>query len=329
MGPVTSPRWAVDVKGTRWYAHPGKHNLEPRWRGVTGVIAALPKEAIPRWAAKSVATYAVERLVDWRELPAYEAVDLLKRVPWQERDRAAARGSEIHSIIEKMINGVPFEVERAIEGWVDAAGRFVEQVRPEPALMETTVFNEKHFTAGTFDYRGRLRAFPELGDCLIDWKTGRGVYNDMAVQIVGGYALGADYYINSAGVEIEWKPPDSAAIVHLTDKGFKIYPIPMHHGFRRAFLAALEIRKWEEEGPKLGSVLEVRARLDELPGEPSLNLVWLQQKVAGLSTARKLEVSLQCRELGIPTKASQMTHEDIEKVIALINLYEMTEEEQS
>ena len=106
---MTTPELAVDINWTRWYRNPNRHENRPVYRGVTGVVAALPKEAIPRWAAKEVAEYAVSYSEQWLGLPAHEAVDLLKGYPWRYRDRKAATGSEVHAVMEKMLAGEEFE----------------------------------------------------------------------------------------------------------------------------------------------------------------------------------------------------------------------------
>jgi hypothetical protein len=156
---------------------------------------------------------------------------------------------------------------------------------------------------------------------LIDWKTSKGVYPDMGVQVVGGYALGADYALDDDDGEMPWRPPDSAAVVHLTEEGYQIRPVPMHKGFYRAFLAALEIRKWEKDGPKLDDPLEVPARPGELPGEESWDLVLLKQRIAMLSLEQKLHCSLQLKESGIPTNPHKMTPAHIETALGLVNVY--------
>jgi len=317
---------AVDINGKRWYRHPVRHNRMPVYRSVTSVVSALPKEAIPRWAALKVAEYAVSYMDNWVGLPAMDAVNLLKRVPWDQRDRAAARGSEIHAVMENIVAGKTYEVEAAVEPWIDSAQKLHAEIGLVPEMTEATIYNEKHLFAGTLDFLGRLRAFPELGRCLIDYKTGRGLYEDMGVQVVGAYALGAEYRLDADGTEHEWKPPDSCLLVHLTDKGYKLRPLPMHVGYRRAFLAALEVRKWEADGPKMSGPLERRSvRFDELPGEEPLMLVWLQKHVGMMTLEQKLEVSLHFRELGIPTKPSQMTGAHIEQACALVKLYLMKE----
>ena len=139
-----------------------------------------------------------------------------------------------------------------MEPWIAGLRSFIADTGPIPEMMERPVYNEDKLHAGTPDYVGRLQAFPELGRVLLDWKTGKSLYTDMGVQVVGGYGLGGQYFLDRDNHEVEWRPPDSAALVHLTPKGtYRIVPIPMDKRFRRAFLAALEIRQWEADFRKL------------------------------------------------------------------------------
>ena len=321
---MTDPAMASTVNGTRWYRNPNRHEGALVYRGVTGITSALPKEAIPRWAAKTVAEYAVSYVNQWTELPAWEALDLLKNVPWRNRDRAAARGTEVHKVIEGLIQGLEYDVEAELEPWINAARAFVESARPEPEAMERTVYNERHLHAGTFDFLGRLRQFPELGRVLIDWKTSKGIYPDMGVQVVGGYALGGEYALDEAGKEVDWVRPDSAAVVHLTERGYEIRPVPMDQIFRRAFLAALEIRKWQTDGPKIGPAL---VPVD--PGQERFELAYLQAELVQLkSRIRALDPSVGlvlhtwCNQQNIPTKLSELDTEQYDLLLGVVRLAE-------
>ena len=334
---MTSPRWAVDIGGTRWYRHPTKHNGEPRWLSVTHTVAALPKEAIPRWAAKAVAEWAVDHQDQWRSLPRDDwketeegfdgkarkvthkgAVSVLKAKPWEERDRAAERGSTVHAVIEKMLAGEPYAVEAATFPWVAAARRFVDEVRPEPRLTEVSIYNDEHLYAGSADFTGQLRGYPELGgNVLVDWKTGRGVYDDMAVQLVA-YAKGG-YYLDGADREQEWRPPSAAAIVHLGPDGYQVYRSPLRQDLWRVFLAALDIRRWQQDTPGLVKL-----------GDPEAdwNRVWRDEKVALLrsrieqcDTERRLALTLEFKEQGWPTRPEQLSDAQLESALALAHLH--------
>jgi hypothetical protein len=227
-----------------------------------------------------------------------------------------------------MLQGKSYEVESSIEPWVAAATQFVQDARPRPERTETTIFDERSMTAGTFDFLGRLDAAPELGRTLIDWKNSAGIYEDMAVQLVGGYLLGAQYILNDDGQEIEWREPDTALLVHFTPDGYAIRRVPKDRQLRRAFLGALEIRRWEDEGRQIDAPYQLRLDLDgpafaDMPSTAELD--HLRSRLRSLTTEQQLALSAHARELGVSTKIKSITTKDLDQLLGLIKLYEMGE----
>jgi hypothetical protein len=337
---MTSPRWARDVEDryghkTRWYAHPTKHNGEPVWRSVTHTIAALPKEGIPRWAARTVAEYAFDHPDQWRHLPREDweeqvetaagrqkkvrhkgAVSTLKGVPWLVRDQAAARGSEVHDVVEKMINGQDYTVEAEVYPWVAAAQEYVARCRPRPRLTEVSIYNDTHLYAGSADFLGSLEALPELGtDVLVDYKTGKDVYDDMAVQLVA-YAKG-EYYLDAADRERPWPQASAAVIVHLGPAGFKVYRSPLKKMLWEVFLAAKTIRAWQTDGPGLEELAAPEP-------EPSWGEIWRRQKETELASRwQSLDLGQRTAlvgllaEAGIPERVEVMSDLELEEAVGL------------
>ena len=322
------PALAVEINRRRWYRNPNRHEGRPVYWSVTVVTRALPAEGLKYWAATEVANYAVLSYADWRDLPGHEALKKLARVPWAIRDEAGVKGSEVHRIMEKMLAGEDFTLEAQVDPKIAAAAAFVRDCRPEPELTETTIFNEKHGYAGTFDFLGRLGAYPHLGRVLIDWKTSKGVHRDYGAQLAA-YAH-ADYWMDADGTEQAWTPPDRQLIVHLTPDGYRLHPIPEHPGYYRAFLAALELRKWERFVPGVDDALEPpeppavdedqeRFEAAHLAGQ----VKWLKGRIKELGPEVALVLSARCVDDGIPTKTAAMTIEDADKLLSLVRLAEV------
>jgi hypothetical protein len=328
---TTDPELAVDIDRVRWYRNPNRHDNAPVYRGVTSVTGALPKPALLAWKAWQTARYAVDNKNAWLNMPDEEAIEWLGQSTNRETNRAAAKGTTVHTVIEKMLRGENFDVEARVAPWIGAAQAFVDDFQPEPGLTERTIFNDKHRFGGTFDFKGRMRRAKELGVCLVDWKTSKGVYPDMGVQIVGGYGLGAEYYLepstsDSGYTECEWVRPDTALIVHLTPGGYSVRPVPMDDQYRRAFLACLEIRKWEQEGPKIGDPYEVKADYDQQRFEAAsleAEVRWLKKRIATLTPEQRMELQLHVKELGMPTRLTELSAADVDRVLGLVRVYEM------
>jgi hypothetical protein len=252
---------------------------------------------------------------------------LLKKVPWTNRDRAAARGTTVHAVADNIMKGKSYQVEAIVEPWIHALTRFMEEAQPRLIRAETTGYNEKTLTAGTFDLLCRLQNAPELGVVLLDWKTSAGVYEDQAVQMVGGYALGFEYYLDDDDNEVEWKPPDTCAIVHLQEDGYHFQICPIDKVYRRAFLACLEIRKWEEEGAKIHDPYSFKREGEtpwsKVPTQDELN--HLKARLSLLDADKRLELMAEVDAAGITTKPRDMTSDDLDRVLGFLERYPITE----
>jgi hypothetical protein len=343
LGGRQVPKYAKTIEGKRRYRNPNRHNDEYIYRSVTSVTGALPKEALLYWYARSTAQEAVDQLVQWGAKPAYEAIeqlykllsapvdetiDYLKGAPTRQRDTGADRGTTVHAVIDNILQGKSYEVEALVEPWVAAAIKFVQEARPRVERSETTTYDERTLCAGTFDFLGRLDSAPELGRVLIDWKTSKGVYLDQAVQLVGGYLYGSEYILDDDGKELEWREPDTALIVHLTPDGYAIRPVAKDRTLRRAFLGALEIRKWEEGGQPIGEPYQLQLNLDgpsfdRMPTDSELSE--LRSRLRLLTTEKQLAISNHAREISIETNMKRMTVDDFDRLKGLLSLYEMGE----
>jgi hypothetical protein len=336
------PKWAADFQEGRMrfpvrrYKNPNRHDGQYVYRSVTNVTGALPKVALLNWYSKTTAETAVHQRDVWQKMDTEEEqIDWLKHSPDRNRDRAAGQGSGVHSVIENMLQGKTYDMEadidrqRSITPWLPGVVQFYHDARPRKARTETSVYDERTFCAGTFDFLGRLDSAPELGLCLIDWKTGKGIYEDMAVQLVGGYVLGTQYILNDEGEEIEWREPDTAMLVHFTHKGYDIHIVPKDKQLRRAFLGALEIRKWEEQPDVIEKPYQLRLDLDgpQFSHMPSTSeLDHLRSRLKQLDHVKQLQLSTHAHDLGIETNIKRMTVSDYDKLLGLLSLYESGEQ---
>jgi hypothetical protein len=326
------PKWAADVKegrmrqAVRRYRNPNRHDNAYVYRSVTNVTGALPKPALMYWYAKLTAETAVNEQQAWINMATDEdKIAWLKGAPQRNVTRAAAKGTTVHAVIDNMLQGKTYEVESKVEPWIASVIKFVNEARPRPERTETSIYDERTLCAGTFDFLGRLDAAPEFGRCLIDWKTSAGIYEDMAVQLVGGYALGAQYILDDDAREIDWREPDTALLVHFTPNGYEIRRVPKDVQLRRAFLGALEIRKWEDDGQQIEKPYQLQLDVhgpsfDKMPSSQEWN--YLRARLQELSTEQQLSLSWHAKELGIETKRSEMTCDDYDKLLSMLNLDE-------
>jgi hypothetical protein len=153
--------------------------------GVTSVLNTLPKDALINWAARVTAEAAVDR---WDELGAPATVAAAQgaaTTPGGTSTRKPhTRGTKIHDLGEKLSHGEKVDVPDAHVGPVEAYARFLDK------------WDIDHLDRGAVrEHRPRLRRHPRLdrdsigklgiGRCMLDLKTGKGVYESTALQLVG------------------------------------------------------------------------------------------------------------------------------------------------
>jgi hypothetical protein len=227
-------------KPTHYYELDGK-----RVDGVTTVLnQGIPKPALTGWAAREVATYAAGNLDQIRDMldsgGEGPTVAFLKGIPWQKRDEAAVRGTDVHALAEQLVNGVEVEVPEHLYGHVDGYARWLDEASIEPWLTEFVVGSRSHGYAGTAD----LLIVDKHGvKRVADIKTSKGVYGETALQLAA-YRF-AEFYLNDGGGE-DYLPQvdDTGWVIHVTAEGTQAVPVPVDETQFAAFLAAQQVARW-------------------------------------------------------------------------------------
>jgi hypothetical protein len=162
----------------RRYIHP--KNPEITVPSVTTFLSIMDKPALPRWSAKTVAEYAVEHHEAWSGLPADDAIKLLKSIPWDRAKRSADRGTDAHTYAEERLTlGLP---PNPVTNELENVDLIIEELESRGFKLvdtEVTMWSEPGSYAGTCDLLGYMN--DELW--LLDWKTSKAVYPDMALQL--------------------------------------------------------------------------------------------------------------------------------------------------
>jgi len=225
---------------------------------VTHILTAINKPALVFWAANQERTLVTEAAADLHaewcreivpvEIPraAYLAT-LRSRLGHQkahQKQLAAAGdiGTETHKYIEWFLRTAigadagpkPVVCDAALWGFM-AFEDFAKSVNLKPVLIEQTVYSKVHGYAGTMDLLARVNG--EL--TLIDFKTGKAVYNESHLQ-------SAAYSVALA--EMGYAPTRAALIIRLpkvdTDPAFEVVTVPPVADLFPVFLAVKELWKW-------------------------------------------------------------------------------------
>ncbi|MPZ13795.1 MAG: hypothetical protein GEU73_05125 [Chloroflexi bacterium] len=251
--------------GGRYYvwASPDGEVTERYWSVTTIIEGGIPKPALMGWGIKMTAIGAIkhhdkidalicdEDLKDsenWGEdgkpttAGARAAYKFLWDYRFSESERAAKLGTKIHEAIEA------YELDKPAPEWpedvapfMDNAVDFLRSFEVMVEMSEASVFNRTQRYAGTLDCIATING----ERWLLDFKTGKGVYPEAALQM-SAYAH-AEFIGSPDKTEAPMPKIDHAAIVHLRPEGFKFTPVDIGEHVYNSFLYAREVFRWQQE----------------------------------------------------------------------------------
>lgn len=212
--------------------------------GVTTLIkGGVPAPALTYWAARSVAEWVADHPAECEALRAmgrHKMVAALKESPWEVRDTAAVRGTEVHALAERLVHGAEVVVPEHLAGYVEGYVRFLDAWQPTPILTEHSVANRTHWYAGRFD----LIADMDGSRWMLDVKTAKAIYGDNALQ-VDAYR-NAEFYVTDDDPETHLPMPEGIerlGIIHVRPDGTDLIPVDSTGQPFRDFLHAAWISK--------------------------------------------------------------------------------------
>jgi hypothetical protein len=232
-GPATPDEFRVKVGrfGDRWYHDPlPACDLAPATDDVWPSVTTIKKAAERDWSWVSLeraAHYLEQRRGELDGLNAAEIHARLNEVNKAGLNRAGARGTSIHYVMEALAAGGPLpDLSVEARAYLPACQRFLDEAQPEWLLSEVVSISRSHNYGGTFDAVIRV----DGGTYLVDWKTRKpgkhGAYDEEAWQLAA-YA-NADYIIVDVdGTAVRQKMPhlDGAFVISLAPEGYRPYPI--------------------------------------------------------------------------------------------------------
>lgn len=254
-----------------FYPASHRYKLDGQWvSGVTTLIkGGLPRDSLMYWSARTVAEYVADHPEDvdaLRRMGRGPMVQALREVPWEKRDTAAARGTEVHALAERLVADEQIPIPEHLDGYVRSCVDFLDEWQPKTLLAERAVGHRAHWWAGTFDYICEL---PDGRIVLADWKTtASGIWPETAYQLAA--YRHAEFYVTQDGDELPLPPITDTWGVHLRRDGYDVVPVKADEAtykeFRHiAFVAAAAKRaKGDKHTPGY-----VGQPLDPPTGEPA------------------------------------------------------------
>lgn len=222
-------------KGLQFFESTHRYKLDGEWvPSVTTILGVLDKPAIPRWAATQVAEYVADNpdgIEHLRAMGRGPMVNALKQLPWEKRDTAAVRGTDVHGIAEQIVHGDKVEVPEHLVGYVKSAVAFMDDYGIEPVLVEAIVGSREHKYAGKLDLVADSKKAPRA---IWDYKTtASGIYATTAWQNAG-YAF-SEFYVRSDDHEVRTANLciEASFGVHLRPDGYSVHRLEFGpHVFR-------------------------------------------------------------------------------------------------
>lgn len=202
----------------------------------------VPKPALVAWAAQSVAAAAVDGWDELSDMSLSQRLRILERAPWDQRDAAALRGTDLHVIFEAVVLGLEVTLQDRLVGPARALTRFVDRWDVQPVLTETAV------ASYDFRYAGTLDLIADLVDgqrWLLDLKSGKTVYDDACLQLAA--YRNTNVYLDAAGDEHPMHTVDEAGVIHVTADDARLFPVDAGRRAHRTFLHAAETAKWARD----------------------------------------------------------------------------------
>jgi hypothetical protein len=234
-------RATESASGFRKYRYKGRELTS-----VTTILSnGVPKQGpLVPWAAKAVATEAVEQLAKLtglvESIGQEGAINWLKGAQYRTKKAAGFRGTEIHNLAEAHALGKPLPpVSAAALPLVAPLMAFLDDFQPEPVHVEVTAFSPSHNYAGTLD---SIAKFEEFGTVLFDWKTSKGVYGETALQL-SAYAH-ADF-LDVDNTEVPIPNLDGALIVHIAPTGYALFKADISEETFGYFLACQKVAEFQ------------------------------------------------------------------------------------
>lgn len=235
-------------QGLVFYEKSHRYKLDGTWcPGVTTIIGkGLPKKALMYWSARTVAEFVADNRADverfW-DLGRAPMVGFLKEVPWQKRDTAAVKGTEVHDLAEQLLHGDEVDVPEHLTGYVSACVDFLDDWGLTPDLTERPCASRQWRHAGKFDFIGKARDGRRL---IGDWKTSAsGIWPETCLQLAA--YRNSEFYIDDDGTEHDMPEVDGAIGVHLREDGYSVYEMRADADIYKAFLHVAYVARIADE----------------------------------------------------------------------------------
>jgi hypothetical protein len=162
-----------------------------------------------------------------------------KEIPGYQRDVAADLGSRVHLIAELLARKELVTVEPAEVPYIAQYRAWLDAVRPRIRQVEFMVYSHEWKYGGTADALMDIKH----ETWLIDYKTGSGIYPEVALQLAG---LGYADWVGKPGDGRMYRMPliDHYGALHIRPDGCELVELDVGAEEWAAFKALRIMREW-------------------------------------------------------------------------------------
>jgi len=182
-------------------------------------------------------------------MPPAARLKELEDARWNVTKEAALRGTEIHDLGEKLSHGEEVKVPDAHRGPVEAYARFLDFWDIEVIATEAPCANTSLGYAGTLDSIVRIGKLG-LTCSQMDLKTGKGVYESAALQVVA-YDECDIWQPNGPESEEPMPETDGLFIAHIKADHVDLLPIEKDPQLFLQFRYLQQTTRWLAEAKEL------------------------------------------------------------------------------
>lgn len=243
---LTDPeRFRVLYRGGRRYVdrEPADGTWEPTGEkdkliNCTTVAKAISSDAFFKKVGSSrvpldalrVAKYADENLERLAGMESDERIEAMATAATRDLNRAAERGTAVHSLIEALLKGQPpLILDGEAEQYLDIAEKVATDFADQLTHMEVVAFHRDHPERG-LDYAGTFDGFGK--SVFLDWKTRgpdakHGAYEKEVAQLGLGTLCSYYFDVDRDGNLVRTAMPsfDELLVVSIRPDSYEVYPI--------------------------------------------------------------------------------------------------------
>lgn len=221
----------------------------PLRASVTSIInAGIPKPALLPWGLRTLAEWVHDHETDIHQARTTgnrdDFVKWLKTKPYDLRDEAANIGTALHDFAEAHILGEtpPTPIDPVVANMSRQFFDFVDKMQPEYRAAEVVVHNTTENYAGTLDAVLVINGVPGVAD----YKTGKGVYGDAALQVAALAACDLAILDRSTSIDARriFDGVGAGYVIHIRPDKWAVYVVDDFTKPYAAFRYAHAVARW-------------------------------------------------------------------------------------